>query len=532
MSASSSKSITDLADWAEDCFSGLCSFAGVTRNKSGQDRTGWDYLIEFPVAKMPNVPADLRPAEQSARVQIKSKRSGRPIVTMSLSNALRFANDPLPCFIVLFLANDGRQPVRIFAKHFWQDEIGRSLKRARKAHADGKEDHLNKQTVTINLGSLDEHTNDLVSWMMETIAQCGAIYAEAKANIVRSVGFEEGRFHGLIEFKVDDLQAFVDHQIGLHPRAPPLVVRLKERRFGIDSVVPLFEGTPDFASIQSCGRPCRVRVRGSTGNDVWLDGTLFGPAMPNLPREFCKLRIVADFIEMVLTVTETGDVTFHIDDKEQRSLPGLRALMSILRAAKEGPIIFQVSVVGSGAITFTVRMPDVQMGPNELEQLSHICDCLAAASEGVLPAGLTLSIAEIYEAWNSIVDFNGMVTGTDFKGKFTFAEELPAFEHEPTGLIFYGYVDVGSWTFMAVVRRPIEKFEISGRQAILQCGSPRVLESIVRHGPGQEHLRDLRTLHSGACKMEGEGVIEICGGDFRAALSTEKEFAKRRAAQL
>ncbi len=36
----SDKPIRDLGAWAEDAFSGLCAAAGVTRNKSSQDRTG------------------------------------------------------------------------------------------------------------------------------------------------------------------------------------------------------------------------------------------------------------------------------------------------------------------------------------------------------------------------------------------------------------------------------------------------------------------------------------------------------------
>jgi hypothetical protein len=129
--------IVDLDSWAEDRFSAFCSRAGVTRNKSVQDRTGWDYLIEFPPAPTRLIPADLRPIEASARVQVKSKRSGKASVTLKLSNALRFAKDPLPCFVILFLATGGSEPVRVFVRHFWQQEIGQTLKRAREAHAKG-----------------------------------------------------------------------------------------------------------------------------------------------------------------------------------------------------------------------------------------------------------------------------------------------------------------------------------------------------------------------------------------------------------
>src|SRR3954469_8928034 len=201
--------IVDLDSWAEDKFAGLCSSAGVTRNKSVQDRTGWDYLVEFPPANMRGVPADLRPTEVSAPVQVKSKRLGRPSVTLKLSNALRFAKDPLPCFVVLFLATSGSEPVRIFARHFWDQEIGQALLRAREAHAKGRDD-LNKLSMTVSFGVQDEHSSDLIAWMAATSATRGDRYAEAKVDLARSLGFEDGFIHGNIQFEANDIEALVD----------------------------------------------------------------------------------------------------------------------------------------------------------------------------------------------------------------------------------------------------------------------------------------------------------------------------------
>lgn len=52
--------IIDLDEWAESRFAALCAEAGVARNKAVQDRTGWDYLIEFPAKPLAGVPSTLR----------------------------------------------------------------------------------------------------------------------------------------------------------------------------------------------------------------------------------------------------------------------------------------------------------------------------------------------------------------------------------------------------------------------------------------------------------------------------------------
>ncbi|KQU45127.1 hypothetical protein ASG67_15730 [Sphingomonas sp. Leaf339] len=91
--------IIDLAEWAEDDFSARCARAGITRNKSRQDRTGWDYFVEFPAIAVAGIPADLQPVEMAASVQVKSKRKGQPFVDLKLSNALRFAKNAAPCFL-------------------------------------------------------------------------------------------------------------------------------------------------------------------------------------------------------------------------------------------------------------------------------------------------------------------------------------------------------------------------------------------------------------------------------------------------
>jgi hypothetical protein len=78
-----SKQIVNLPDWAETHFTLLCDEAGVVRNKSLQDRSGWDYIIEFEPAPIVGLPHDRQAGSTSARVQVKSKRVALLVSSLS-----------------------------------------------------------------------------------------------------------------------------------------------------------------------------------------------------------------------------------------------------------------------------------------------------------------------------------------------------------------------------------------------------------------------------------------------------------------
>jgi hypothetical protein len=509
--------IVDLAEWAEDKFSELCSRAGVTRNKSVQDRTGWDYQIEFPPALIRGAPADLQPVDIAAQVQVKSKRSGRASVPLKLSNALRFAKNPLPCFVVLFLGTQGGEPVRIFAKHFWEGEIRQALKRAREAHARGRED-LHNLAMTVRFDAQDEHSQDLLKWMAAAVASHSDRYSDVKGAFGRTLGFEEGAFHGNFRFNISDLGALVDHQIGLAAVAPPIDITIRERRFGINSSKPLFEGVPSVVRMQTRPRSCRVRVCGRECDDVWLDGKLFAPALPNLPVEYYKLRVIANFLEVVITSAGAGHITLRLDPDAHRSLADLRAFATVLKIARQGSFQVQIHWSSHSLPPFLVNLPieqDFEIGL----QLSDIITGLEKTSAGVLHPELTLSLLEIGRAWNAIVSYNALVAGEGMTGNFTLDRDIIPEVSQATAIFFYDYVDVGNWTFMAVVRLQILALATEGVGASFKFGAPRIIESIVRQGRGEEYLADLRKLYARACKIEGDGVLEFCDGDYQALTS-------------
>jgi hypothetical protein len=508
-------SIIDLGEWAEDDFSGRCARAGVTRNKSRQARTGWDYFVEFPASRVAGVPADLQPVETAARVQVKSKRKGRPFVDLKLSNALRFAKDPSPCFLVLYQATENGEPIRVFARHFWTDEIAIALKRGRLADVENRPD-LHKLTVRYSFGDSDEHTDDLVGWLASTVAGRSR-YAEEKMALVATLGFEDGAIHGNLSFAAEDLEALIDHQIGLSNTAPTLNVTIVQRRFGMDAKTPLLSGTTSFAHLRSHPQPARVRIRPAEGDDIWLDGELFLPAV-QAPQEIMKLRVVADFVEIVIDGKNRGQVTINHDPDRQRGLASHRAMMDVTRIAAAGPLRLLVTCQGFPNIPVEVTLSDVSVD-DALQQFSNVIACLEKASAGILPADLAVSEREIDIAWNGIVDFNGMVTGTDFKGAFELAEASPGALSAPTATFFFDYVEIGDWVFGAVVRREVERFELDGATGSITLGPARAVEALARRASGQEILSELYGLYRQAFLPEKKTALEMCGGSYKGLLA-------------
>ncbi|MBA3055362.1 MAG: hypothetical protein FP826_10590 [Sphingomonadales bacterium] len=223
--------IEKLGRWAEKQFSSLCSEGGVIANKSEEDETGWDYLLEFPQAAVEGLPPDLQKIELSARAQVKSRERGKLVAELKLSNAHRFAAAPEPCFVVLAAATDGGHPVKFYAKHFWQDEIARTLKRLRQA--DYKSKPTNQQSFDVSFDEMDNHTDDLIQWMRQVVASSGSDYANLKRDLNENLGYEDGRFFGTVTFLNNDIEKFVDHSIGLDAKIELTNARLVDRRFGI-----------------------------------------------------------------------------------------------------------------------------------------------------------------------------------------------------------------------------------------------------------------------------------------------------------
>ena len=115
-----------------------------------------------------------------------------------------------------------------------------TLKRAREATSKGlPESSFNKRSLTFKLTDADRHaTDDLLPWIEQTITAVGPDYAAVKTSFLETVGFDEQRLVGTIQFApLRSVEELIDHQLGLTPTISIGKFELRDRRFGID--VPL-----------------------------------------------------------------------------------------------------------------------------------------------------------------------------------------------------------------------------------------------------------------------------------------------------
>ena len=257
----------------EKRFGLLCTDAGVTCNQSQEDDNGWDMLIEFPPAAQPLIALDMRSGVTAASVQVKATETRNRSVSIRLSNALQYARNPLPTFIILVVIEDGH--TRYFAKHVWTELIGAWLKAAREADAAGLTE-TNHEDVTLRFEASDERGEGVLDWMQQEIRQVGKTYTTIKQSIVDTIGFEETRGTIELEMAAGGPDDFLNIQLGLTSRVKASRLTVRSTRFGIEAGVPEIDLANVDIILTPLGRDAMLHFHFPKGVSVSLPAKLYG----------------------------------------------------------------------------------------------------------------------------------------------------------------------------------------------------------------------------------------------------------------
>jgi hypothetical protein len=503
------KKIVDLGDWAEVRFELYCSQAGVVANKSSKDRTGWDFLLEFPQENKVHLPPDHHNRELTARVQVKSREREKRSATIKLDNAHRFATSPDPCFVILAAATDGGEPVRFYARHFWKPEIERTLKRLREA--EGKSKPVHKQSLSLAFKNEDDHTEDLIPWMRSIVTQDREAYSAEKQKLNSTLGYEDCNAVGIMTFALDDLSEFIDHSIGLTPKINLTSARIVDTRFGIEAKTPLFEGKPDHAVMQSNPQACAIEVVDVDDRSHTFAGEFRAPALPGLPQDMFKARVTAGPVTMVLNGNGVAkvNISFHCSDPLELSY--LTKCVDLYAAAAKGPVEVILRVNGA-------RFDGVSTDELWIEHGDLFHDCavlLRSLNELVDQAGQEqpqLSLDQIIHGFEEIRYFRDHVFADSLSIGLTL---LPDRESDPVikRLIFPCTLQVGEVKFSAVrAFRHVEE-EKDGDYRKLTFSKPVTLHAQVDQVGIGEHQIAIDGIVQRNAKKHGEGGLVMRSKD-------------------
>lgn len=284
-------------------FQRICASAGLICNKSDRDKTGWDFIVQFPVTE--NLPGNLetRSVPLTSYFQVKTTTDRKNSVSFRLTSLERLAKEPVPTFIYVLKGDSRGNPVFASLIHLIDEPLAVILKRLRIEDTEGK-GVANRKKLSLSItkyGLQIPPTGEALRKALEAIfQQNGPGYTAKKLDQFANIGFEERRHHGRFRMEFNP-QEIADVFLGLKTDVRVTDFSASEVRFGIpkESIPLVPEG---FLTI----RPhpvdsATVSIRGVPGvPDSVLRGQVFIPAAPGLPREYFKTAIDLGALKLIV----------------------------------------------------------------------------------------------------------------------------------------------------------------------------------------------------------------------------------------
>ncbi len=293
----------ELGEKGESRFQEFCADAKLTCNKSIRDRTGWDFIVEFPFEEINNDHTlDKRRSAISCHMQVKTVWAESKRVTIRLSSAERLAKEPKPAFVFVLLINDNLEAIDTYLIHLRGDNLERILKRLRKAQANG-ELKINDAEITYNQKASGIRLPPNGKALRNQLSQeCGPDlqkYIVSKAQELENLGFEKGRYRLTTTLQARNTDEVVEAFLGLRPIEGKATESL-EVRFGIGlpaQHVPK-DATVKFELKLAPADQCIIRAHSESSiPPAVFPGEVFFPAV-KMPMGHFRARIQTNFFTL------------------------------------------------------------------------------------------------------------------------------------------------------------------------------------------------------------------------------------------
>jgi hypothetical protein len=280
----------ELGEKGQSRFRELCAEARLVSNEAGRDRTGWDFIIEFPfIQAIEQGSLDIRPTPLSCHVQVKTILTTTPDISMRLSSAERLAKEVKPTFIYVFRTTDFVHFDESYLIHIWKKSLGVILRRLRLEESRGNCSKINRQEISMSVkryGTPLDPTGIALRAALE--AACGQNlreYTTRKTEQLRSLGYEPTPIKGTLRFRqLRDLDELVEVFLGLRRNVEIEHLQAFEERFGIPLPLHGFASATQTVSIDPYPTDsCSLIVRhAQPAIPCVFHGEIFLPTIPGL----------------------------------------------------------------------------------------------------------------------------------------------------------------------------------------------------------------------------------------------------------
>lgn len=341
----------NLGEMAEGVLIQWAGEVGITANKSIRDRTGWDYLLEFPLQAEEGekaVPLDRQPPPVNCLLQVKGTDLRRRRISIKLSNWTRLASSALPAFFLVLEFDGEASPQRAFLLHFWEREIRRIKQRLRELSSTKTEVRLNQHRMVLRYG--DEHALEdcggrfLAAAILRNVHDPGK-YVDEKVELLDSVGYEGARWEAEIQLVLGSLEEvagkdpediLIDLALGRIPYLPIAPGgKIWDLRFGLRASEPLkvfeTEGRLELGDQERLATG-RLDFSRGVGRRVSIPVDVYFPSgvAHLVQKERIRIRLTAPGIDVIVPVFRRGAGEFNL---RPATLTGERALSELWPSA-------------------------------------------------------------------------------------------------------------------------------------------------------------------------------------------------------
>ncbi len=502
----------NFSSYAQSSFEVLCDIANVTKNPSIQDREGWDYMVEFARERVHGFPHDRQPGNATVRVQVKSKTDGKPTTSVKLSNALRFANEPDPCFIALWWRNSDHSEERIYARHFDKPLIEAALRRAREAQRDGKTD-LHRLRLSIAFDEADDRTDDLLPWIRSIGDTDQHDYANQKRQLTRELGFDEGHFGGTVTLPFDDVQKLIDAAVGLPTSPADVEIIFGDKRF--DIVSPLFAGKPTIFNLNAIPQPGQLTFQNAAGQAATFAGEVRKFAMDNLPLETVRATFTSPTMSAVLRGPELN-INYQFRGTDVHPFDHLQNLARFMVISGERCTVSLMLDYQDEPLETTC--PPVAIEDREIfvwldDALGYLRSCCSRDDNPPMRA------ADVFAAHDEVVNF--AIAGAAGTPTFDFETDRDISLPLVSSMVAFRLVQFGDVSFYSIFRRACLEQSAEARRIHLRFNDPVELEAGMLATDSVSARATVARRFGALATRIGKGALILNGGDYLSLMRKE-----------
>jgi hypothetical protein len=447
----------DLGTMGESTFNLWCADAGLYANGSKIDKTGWDFLVEFPFNSKLD-PDIVHKSAIECRVQVKSTDDKKGKIPITLSNLRRLITAHMPSFFVFFEFDGLSSAQRAFVVHIDENLIAKVLKRLHEIEQSDKDNRFNKRKMTIHyndshlLDNLDG--NSLKALFLSHIGNDMSDYIERKKTYLSTTGFEDG--YAQINFTTEgeeNLRKLIDVSIGIEKSVKIKSFVGTKTRFGIKSKSPFVDAVngrlemPDVRP-NTVGEICFKEDKLSLGFS-YPARLYFSPFNKMVPKELVKARVEGDFFDLKFNpFTGEADYSFSFGEGVRLDVYQFRdALMLLKHLCTPGKKLYsELKFDKFPILKFNVECHGHEYPfDKELETLKAACEILSYFD---IANRIETSLLEISYLSDPIQQFAYLIDPNDNNFKIEFNVEDESYNpKKPTACICLASVQIGNHVF-------------------------------------------------------------------------------------